>query len=145
MFSKEEASQLRKDFWIAFGKSFPRKWIKYNTQIKGFSFKFVAERKHAMVALDIEHSDQIHNELLFEQLHSLKSILTQEYLSEVIFDKQYELDSGKIIHRVYVNYPKKFSIYNKNSWQECFAFFVKSMEQFELFFYEYEDYIKQAI
>jgi len=42
MFSKEEAAQLRKDFWIAFGKSFPRKWLKYNTQIKGFSFNFVA-------------------------------------------------------------------------------------------------------
>ncbi|WKD86777.1 hypothetical protein KCTC32516_02155 [Polaribacter huanghezhanensis] len=145
MFSKEEAAQLRKDFWIAFGKSFPRKWIKYNTQIKGFSFKFVAERKQAMVVLDIEHPYEIQNELLFEQLHSLKSILTEQYLSEVIFDKQYELDSGKIIHRVYVKYPNKFSIYNKNSWQECFEFFVKSMEQFELFFYEYEEYIKQAI
>ncbi|MFN0729235.1 DUF4268 domain-containing protein [Polaribacter gochangensis] len=145
MFSKEEAAQLRKDFWIAFGKSFPRKWLKYNTQIKGFSFKFVAERKQAMVVLDIEHPDETQNELLFEQLLSLKNILTEEYLSEVIFDQQFQLDSGKIIHRVYVNYPKKFSIYNKNSWQGCFEFFVENMEQFELFFHEYEEYIKQAI
>jgi hypothetical protein len=145
MFSKEEAAQIRKDFWIAFGKSFPRKWIKYNTQIKGFSFKFVAERKQAMVVLDIEHPDQINNELLFEQLQSLKSILEQEYLSEAIFDDTYELESGKIIHRIYVSLPKKFSIYNKDSWRDCFEFFVENMEQFELFFYEYKDYIKQVI
>jgi len=98
-----------------------------------------------MVVLDIEHPDEIQNELLFEQLLSLKNILTEEYLSEVIFDQQFQLESGKIIHRVYVNYPKKFSIYNKNSWQGCFEFFVENMEQFELFFYEYEEYIKQAI
>jgi hypothetical protein len=145
MFSKEEASQLRKDFWIAFGKSFPRKWIKYNTQIKGFSFKFVAERKEAMVVLDIEHPDEINNELLFEQLQSLKSILEQEYLAEIIFHEAYQLESGKIIKRLYVKYPQKFSIYNKETWRECFEFFVKNMTQFELFFNEYEDYIKQAI
>jgi hypothetical protein len=145
MFNKEEAAQMRKDFWIAFGKSFPRKWIKYNTQIKGFSFKFVAERKQALVVLDIEQPNEINNELLFEQLQSLKTILENEFLPEIIFDSEHLLESGKIIHRIYVLYPKKFSIYNKDSWRDCFEFFVKNMHQFELFFSEYEDYIKQAI
>ncbi|MFT4612543.1 MAG: hypothetical protein ACI9OT_001931, partial [Gammaproteobacteria bacterium] len=40
MFSKEESRQLREEFWTSFGKSFPRKWILYDTKIKGFSFKF---------------------------------------------------------------------------------------------------------
>jgi hypothetical protein len=145
MFSKEEAAQIRKDFWITFGKSFPRKWIKYNTQIKGFSFKFVAERKQAMVVLDIEHPDEINNELLFEQLQSLKAILEQEFLSEVIFHDKYQLESGKFIRRIFVEYPKKFSIYNKDTWRECFEFFVENMNQFELFFLEYDDYIRQAV
>ena len=145
MFSKEEAAQIRKEFWISFGKSFPRKWIKYNTQIKGFSFKFVAERKYAMVVLDIEHPDEIYNEVLFEQLQSLKTILENQYLPEVIFDDAYELETGKIIKRLYVQFPEKFSIYNKNSWKACYEFFVETMSQFELFYYEYEDYIKQAL
>ena len=54
MFSKEEAAKLRKEFWTSFGKSFPRKWLLYNTKIKGFAFKFVADRKKAAVCLDIE-------------------------------------------------------------------------------------------
>ena len=145
MFSIEEAAQLRKDFWLAFGKSFPRKWIKYNTQIKGFSFKFVANRKQAMVVLDIEHPDEMYNELIFEQLCSLQSILVNEYVSEVSFHNSYELESGKTIKRLLVLFPEKFSIYNKNTWRSCFEFYVEQMEQFELFFYEYEHYIKQAI
>jgi len=144
MFSKEEAAQLRKLFWTSFGKSFPKKWLLYNTKIKGFAFKFVADRKKAMVCLDIEHPEEIANELLFDQMLSLKTLLTNE-IPEIIFDNSYELESGKQIHRIYVLFDKKFSIYNKDTWRECYEFFVEEMSKFELFFYEYEDFIKQAI
>ena len=145
MFSKEESAKIRKEFWTSFGKSFPRKWLLYNTKVKGFSFKFVADRKKAMIELDLEHTDEIANELLYDQLLSLKTILTTEYLPEVIYDATYELESGKIIHRIYVSHEIKFSIHNKNTWRDCYEFFVKEMTQFELFFNEYEDLIKQAI
>ena len=144
MFSKEEAAQLRKLFWTSFGKSFPRKWLLYNTKIKGFAFKFDADRKKAMVCLDIDHPDEIANELLFDQMISLKVLLEAE-LPEVIFNDAYELESGKIIHRIYVPFDKKFSIYNKDSWRDCYEFYVETMPKFELFFYEYEDFINQAI
>ncbi|MDY0779369.1 DUF4268 domain-containing protein [Tenacibaculum sp. IB213877] len=145
MFSKEESARLRKEFWTSFGKSFPRKWLLYNTKIKGFAFKFQADRKTASVCLDFEHPEEIANQLLYDQLLSLKKILETEYLPEVIFDDAYELESGKFIHRIYVPYEKKFSIHNKNTWRDCYEFFVEIMTQFELFFYEYEDFIKQAI
>ena len=90
-----------KNFWTSFGKSFPRKWLLYNTKIKGFAFKFVADRKKAMVCLDIEHPEEIANELLYDQLLSLKKILETDYLPNVIFNNSYELESGKIIRRVY--------------------------------------------
>ena len=144
MFSKDEAARLRKDFWISFGKSFPRKWLLYNTKIKGFSFKFVADRKKAFVCLDIEHPEEIANELLYDQMISLKSLLETE-IPEVIFNAEYELESGKKIHRIYVPFEGKFSVYNKNNWRDCYEFYVETMPKFELFFYEYEDFINQAI
>jgi hypothetical protein len=145
VFSREESARIRQEFWTSFGKSFPRKWLLYNTKIKGFSFKFVADRKKAAVALDLEHSEEIFNEVLYDQLLSLKAILTSEYLPEIIYDDRFELDNGKIIHRIYVNHESKFSIHNKNTWRECYEFFVETMTQFELFFYEYEDFIKSAL
>ncbi len=145
MFSKEASARLRKEFWTSFGKSFPRKWLLYNTKIKGVAFKFQADRKKASVCLDFEHPEEIANDLLFEQLESLKKILTSEFLPEVIFDNNYELDNRKIIKRIYVPFPLKFSIHNKDTWRACYEFFVETMTQFELFYYEYEDYIKQAI
>jgi len=145
MFSKEESAKLRQEFWTSFGKSFPKKWILYNTKIKGFSFKFVADRKKAMVCLDLENPDEDFNELVYDQLLSLKTILTDEYLPEVIYDDSYELENGKIIRRVYVNHESKFSIHNKNTWRDCYEFFVETMPKFELFFYEYEDFIKSIL
>lgn len=145
MFSKEESARLRKEFWTSFGKSFPRKWLLYNTKIKGFAFKFQADRKKASVCLDFEHPESIANELLYDQLLSLKNILETEYLPEVIFDNNFELDNHKIIHRIYVPFDKKFSIHNKDTWRDCYEFYVETMTQFELFFHEYEDFIKQAI
>ncbi len=145
MFSKEESAKLRKEFWTSFGKSFPRKWLLYNTKIKGFAFKFQADRKKASVCLDFEHLDEVANELLYDQLLSLKTILETEYLPEVIYHDNFELDNRKIIRRIYVPFDKKFSIHNKDTWRDCFEFYVENMNQFELFFYEYEDFIRQAI
>ncbi|MFK5959502.1 MAG: DUF4268 domain-containing protein [Lutibacter sp.] len=145
MFSKSASAQLRKQFWTSFGKSFPRKWILYNTQIKDFSFKFVANQKQAMVCLDIESFDTAKNQLLFEQIIDLKNILLEEYLPEAIFDDKYTLDTGKEIHRIYVVHHQKFNIHDKNTWQLAYEFFNKNMPQFEQFYEDFEDFIKQVI
>ena len=142
MFSKEEATLLRKEFWISFGKSFPRKWLLYNTEMKGVSFKFVADRKNAAICLDLENPDELVNLLYYDQLLSLKVLITSE-IPEIIFNDAYELDNGKIIHRIYVPFEKKFSIHNKNTWSACLQFFLETMPKFEDFFYEYEDIIKK--
>lgn len=142
MFSKEEAALLRKNFWTSFGKSFPRKWLLYNTKVKGVSFKFVADRKNAMVCLDLENPDEVANMLYYDQLLSLKTILETDFLPEVIFNDAFVLESGKKVHRIYVKHTHKFSIHNKNTWRDCYEFFVDKMTQFELFYYEYEDIIK---
>ena len=141
MFSKEEAAQLRKEFWTSFGKSFPRKWLLYNTKIKGVAFKFLADRKKAAVCLDIENPDEVVNLLYYDQILSLKTLLENE-LPEVIFDDAFVLDNGKKIHRIFVPFDKKFSIHNKNTWRDCYEFYVETMNTFELFYYEYEDVIK---
>ena len=141
MFSKEESAQIRKEFWTSFGKSFPRKWLLYNTKIKGLSFKFVADRKKAFVCLDIENPDELVNLLYFDQMLSLKTLLEIE-LPEVIFNDEYELESGKTIHRIYVPFEGKFSVHNKNTWRDCFEFYMEIMPKFEAFYYDYEEVIK---
>lgn len=141
MFSKEESRQLRENFWISFGKSFPRKWLLYNTKIKGLSFKFYFDTKKASVSLDLE--DDLENRInCWEKLESLKNILHNDFLPNAVYEEEYFLDNGKEISRIYVPLQQKVSIHNKNSWQTVMEFFNETMPQFEAFFWEYEDFIK---
>ncbi|MBM1106650.1 DUF4268 domain-containing protein [Aurantibacter crassamenti] len=140
MFSKEESKKLRQEFWIAFGKSYPRKWILYNTRIKGLQFKFDFDVKKARVAMDVDTDNLERRILLWEKLISLKSILTDEYWPEAIFDDSYLLENGKEISRIYLE-KDNVSIHNKNSWQETMQFLDANMKQLEAFFLEYKDII----
>ena len=141
MFSKEEALQIKKDFWIAFAEEYPRKWLLYNTKIKDVTFKFYVDNKKAQVLLDIEPKDEEKRKIYYEKVESLKTILLEDYLDDVIFERNFYLETGKVISRVWVE-KTGISINNKNTWPEVFDFFAEKMDAFERFFYENEDYIK---
>jgi len=141
MFSKEESRILRQDFWTSFGKSFPRKWILYDTKLKGLSFKFHFDNKTALIALDLE--DDLENRINYwEKLLALKSILLDDYLPEAICEEEYFLDNEKEISRIYVSLERKVSIHNKNSWRDVMEFFNEHMSLFEAFFEEYKEVIE---
>jgi Domain of unknown function (DUF4268) len=141
MYSKVEAIQVKKDFWTSFAAEYPRKWLLYNTKIKDFSFKFNADNKKAIVSLDIESKNNEHRIIYYQKIESLQTILKVEYLPNVLFNPNFQLDTGKIISRVWVEL-EGVSINNKSTWPIIFEFFSMNMELFELFFFEYEDYIK---
>lgn len=141
MFSKEDAQKLKKEFWTAFAASNPRKWMLYNTKIKDVTFKFYVDNKKAQVLLDIEPKEDKNRIIYFEKIESLKDLLLQDYLPDAIFERNFHLESGKIISRVWVE-KTGISINNKNHWSEIFEFFSEKMEAFEYFFYEHEEYIK---
>ena len=141
MFSKEEALQIKKDFWIAFAAEYPRKWLLYNTKIKDVTFKFYVDNKKAQVLLDIEPKDENKRIIYYEKVESLKNILLEDYLEDAIFERNFYLENGKVISRIWVE-KTGISINNKNTWHDVFDFFSEKMDAFERFFYENEDYIK---
>lgn len=139
MFSKEDSRKLREEFWIAFGKSFPNKWILYKTKIKGLSFKFHFDLSMAMVSIDVD-TDLEQRIKVWEKLVALKSILLDEYLPEAVYEDFFLLDNKKEISRIYVELIN-VSIHNKNTWRETMEFLNQSMLKIEIFFEEYKDVI----
>ena len=140
MYSKEENQRIKREFWIEFAEKYPRKWLLYDTKIKGFTFKFYVDNKKAQVQLDIEPTNEEKRKIYFEKIESLQTILKTDYLPEVVLERNHYLDTGKIISRIWVE-KTEVSSSNKASWTTIFDFFNESMDQFESFFIEYEDYI----
>lgn len=142
MYSREESKKIRQEFWTCFGKSYPRKWLLYNTRIKDVSLKFSFTRKFAEVSIDLDASDEIMRQYYFEKLQSLQSILKEEYLPEAIFAEEYELENRKIISRVYVR-KTGVNIHKKEDWPEVMAWLAEKMDTLERFFLEYRDFMEQ--
>jgi len=141
MFSKSEAKRLRHEFWISFGKSFPRNWILYNTKVKGLSFKFHFDPKTAYVALIIDMAPSL-QDVYWQRLLSHQTILKRDFLSTIKFDQQLRVSDEKWVSAAYVEIDKKVSIHNKSSWKESMEFFNESMSAFEEFYDLYENTIK---
>lgn len=140
MFSKKESKLLREQFWISFGKSFPRKWVLYNTKIKGISLKFHFDQQRAIVSMDLEDLSDEKRVEFWDKLCSLRAIITGDYLPDVLFDKAYLLENNKEIARIYVQI-ENVSIHNKNTWEETMVFLNEKMLLLEAFFAEYRDII----
>ena len=141
MYSKVESQRLKQQFWVAFAEKYPRKWLLYDTKIKDFSFKFFVDNKKSQVLIDIEMRDSEKRMAYLDKLQSLRTILEEEYVKNLVFEKNYTLESGKIISRIWIE-QNNISVSNKENWDEIFSFFNFNMNLLEAFFIEYEDYIK---
>jgi hypothetical protein len=141
MYSKEEAQRLKREFWIAFAEKYPRKWLLYDTKIKDFAFKFYVDNKKAQILIDIEPRNDEKRIAYFEKLEALKTILKEEFVDDLVFEKNYYLENGKTISRIWVE-KNGVSVNNRNYWNAIFDFFNEKMTALELFYAEYDEFIK---
>ena len=141
MYSKEESQRLKREFWIDFADKYPRKWVLYDTKIKDFSFKFYVDNKKAQVLIDIEPRNEDNRIAYFEKLEALKNILEEEFIKDLVFEKNFVLENGKTISRIWVE-KLGISVSNKQYWDEIFDFLNEKMHALEMFFLEYDEFIK---
>lgn len=141
MYSKQENQQLKQEFWVTFSEKYPRKWVLYDTKIKDFSFKFFVDNKKAQVSIDIEHRNEEKRLAYFEKIQALKNILEEEFIPDLVFEKNYTLENGKTISRIWVE-KTGVTVSNRKYWDEIFEFFDEKMNALELFYLEYDEFIK---
>jgi hypothetical protein len=115
--------------------------VLYDTKIKDFSFKFYVDNKKAQVLIDIEPRNEDNRIAYFEKLEALKNILEEEFIKDLVFEKNFVLENGKTISRIWVE-KLGVSVSNKKYWDEIFDFLNEKMHTLELFFLEYDEFIK---
>ena len=59
----------------------------------------------------------------------------------MVFEKNYTLESGKTISRIWVE-KSGVGFSNRNNWETIFDFFFEKMNALEMFYLEYDDFIK---
>jgi Domain of unknown function (DUF4268) len=130
MYTREEASTIRHEFWTAFGKymgpvpsaeGLKINWINYHTRIRDLHFRMNAGVNAAVISISLEHRDPGIQELFFEQFLELKELLHGTLEEEWNWQLHVTVD-GKVISRIYKEITG-VSVFNKAHWPELISFF----------------------
>ena len=131
MYSKQEASQLKQQFWTAFGQYMSPvlsadfehiNWINYKTGKKDIFFRMNADNKTANISIDITHRDTELQTLYFEQFEQLKKLLHEALQEEWKWQLHMHDDNGKIISKIYTGIDD-VNVFNKEDWPKLISFF----------------------
>lgn len=130
MYSKDEATRLKQEFWTTLGQYLSLaysseglrvNWINYKTGIKHLQFKMEADAKVARIGIEISHPDLGMQELLFEQFKEFRSILNGHIKEEWSWELHTADDYGRVVSRVSTSISS-VSIFNKQDWPELISF-----------------------
>ncbi len=81
MYTKQQTSGLRQEFWTAFGQYMSPvlsedgekiNWINYKTGVKDVFFKMNAANKFADISIELTHADVEMQQLFFERFLRVK-------------------------------------------------------------------------
>ena len=135
MYSKEEASQIRKKFWVSFGRYMklhppagerPVNWLNYKTGISKLIFKTDANNKSALIRIEMNAPDTDIQHLMFEQFEEFKPLFesvagTDWYWLKDVFDEH-----GRPVCRIEKRL-ENVSIFKEDSWPEMIGFLKESL------------------
>jgi len=131
MYSRQEASQLRQEFWTIFGQYLSPipsaegervNWINYKTGEKNISFRMHADNKNAVIAIELNHKDREIQQIYFEQFLQFKNLFEEAMQEEWTWQLHHHDENGKLVSRIYKE-KKGISIFQKADWPELISFF----------------------
>jgi len=141
MYSKEEASQIRKKFWISFGQYMklqptasgsPVNWVNYKTGIKGLNFKTDVDNKSARIAIEIARKDIDMQELMFDQFEEFILLFEAELGTEWIWHKSFFDENGREISKIELRL-ENVNIFKEETWPEIISFLKDNLLKLDEF------------
>ncbi|MBP5366357.1 MAG: DUF4268 domain-containing protein [Bacteroidales bacterium] len=148
MYSKEEAQQIRHEFWHKLesksrkvpgqnGKAI--KWIGDKTGVKGLDLRFDVDREKAIVALEINTNSEEKQNAMWEKMNNCKALFEKNFGGPLVWERNYEKASGEKVIRIYVETAG--DLYNKDMWSDMLRFMIDNMIKLEKAFREVQDYL----
>ena len=141
MYSKEEASKLRQQFWIAFGKymkpipsadGLPINWVNYKTSVKNVFFKMNADQRKTTISIEITHQDEETRAIYFEQFKALKLLFSDAVNEDWAWEQSVLNEYGIPFAQISISLTG-ISIFNQKNWPEIISFLkprILALDQF---------------
>ena len=130
MFTKQEASILKQQFWTSFGQymapvpsadGIKINWINYKTGIKDLHFKMDADTKAASISIIIAHSNTARQTEFYNQFKQVKNLLKTAVQEEWQWALHVPDESNKTVSRIYTLLAG-VNIFKKEDWPQIISF-----------------------
>ncbi|MBS1610635.1 MAG: DUF4268 domain-containing protein [Bacteroidetes bacterium] len=141
MYSKEEASLIRKNFWTRFGqymKPLPNadgeaiNWLNYKTGVKYIFFRMDADNKQAAIAIELTHPDEKLRHWYFNKFLQIKPMLIDFLREEWQWEKISMDENSRPLSRIGIVLTG-VNIFNTNDWPAIISFLkprIIALDQF---------------
>ncbi|ADY51072.1 hypothetical protein Pedsa_0490 [Pseudopedobacter saltans DSM 12145] len=147
MFTKEEASAIKKEFWTGLAQRLETRrsasgkrinWVNYKTGSRDIYFRMYADKKKAFISIDLGHEDIGIQELFYEQFLEFKS-----YLHNILGEEwDWELHTSDEIGRTVSKISKTLTdvnVFNKKDWNKLYDFFKPRIIALDEFWFDAKD------
>lgn len=152
MFSKEQAKELKLEFWKKFGEycrvhpelaDRKKIFILHDTGINHVDLKFDVDRSYVRVVLEVNHKNQDRRLDVYEYVEAFKGIL-QEDLENLNWDFAFIRDNGQEVGRAWVELLN-MDFHKKENWAAIFGFMADNMYILERNFLEIKETLKEQL
>ncbi|MFT3901627.1 MAG: DUF4268 domain-containing protein [Niabella sp.] len=129
MYSRAEASAIRKAFWTAFGqymKPIPNangevvNWVNYKTGIKHIYFRMDAGNKSASVSVEINAPEGRRNEL-YAKLKAMETVFNDMVLPGWQWAQNFYDEHGLPVSKIYTS-TEDVNVMDMQQWPEIISF-----------------------
>ena len=130
MYSKQEASQVKKKFWTTFGQYMKpiasangdtTNWVNYKTGVSGIYFRMDAGKKTAAVGIELNHTNDELRQEQYEKLVQLKTVLEESTGEVWDWSPLYTDEEGRSISRISTTL-EAVNIFNESDWPKIISF-----------------------
>lgn len=149
MWSKEEAKELRINFWKGFKRycskhRIYRKWVLTGVKIRSTQLKFYADDQKALVLFQIDHKNEFRRYEVFECFQSYRKLMAVDCGEDLKWEEDYTGMSDRNVSAVYFELLG-VNLYRKEDWERIYDFFVEKMPLLEEAYWEYRDLINERL
>ena len=144
MYSKNEASKLRQEFWTTFGQYMNPvlsaegekiNWINYKTGERDIFFRMHADSKMASVTIEVSHKDPLIRQIFYEHFLSLKNVFSINVSGQWKWTKDSLDEHNRPLGRISKTL-ENVNVFNKADWPELISFFKSGIMELDRFWNE---------
>lgn len=150
MYSRDEMKSLKTDFWEGFALYCEvqpylyahKKWLLYDTKIKGVELKFDVFRYGASVMIEVNHKSEEQRLAMYEKLTWYKESIEKEFEEPLLWNISCLRDSGQQVSRVILS-REGLDFHKRTSWGDYYAFMAQNMFRLETNFLAIVEFIRE--